>query len=178
MGYTIVTKDADFRQRRFSSVRVRKWFGLDRARSNRLGLPKNKRSLGWVAMRFDEIRTMVLALDGVEEGTSYGTPAFKVNGALIARLRDDIGALVLRMSIEDRAELMAADPETYFITDHYLKYPWILGGGLARVHPDAMLDLLRSAWRSAAAGRGRDQGVARGRGRPPHGDAKPIAPVQ
>ena len=119
-------------------------------------------------MTFDEIRKMAMALDGVEEGTSYGTPAFKVGGALIARLRDDIVALVVRMSIEDRAELMAADPETYFITDHYLKYPWILVS-LARVHPDAMLDLLRSAWRSAAAEkRARPGGRARMRATAPH----------
>jgi hypothetical protein len=101
-------------------------------------------------MTFEAVRKMALALDHVEEGTSYGTPAFKVNGALFARLRDDIGALVVRMSIDDRQELIAADPETYFITDHYLNYPWILVS-LARVHPDAMRDLLRAAWRSAAA---------------------------
>jgi hypothetical protein len=101
-------------------------------------------------MTFEAIRKMALALEGAEEGTSYGTPAFKVNGALFARLRDDIGALVLHMSIEDRQELLAADPETYFITDHYLNYPWILVR-LSRVHPDAMRDLLRGAWKSAAA---------------------------
>jgi hypothetical protein len=101
-------------------------------------------------MTFDAVRKIALALDNVEEGASYGTPAFKVRGALIARLRDDIGALVVRMSIDDRQELIAADSQTYFITDHYLNYPWILVN-LARVHPDAMRDLLRAAWRSAAA---------------------------
>ena len=90
---------------------------------------------GWpkrCAMTFEAIRRIALALDNVEEGTSYGTPAFKVGGVLFARLRDDIGALVLRMSIDDRQELIAADPETYFITDHYLEYPYILVN-LARV---------------------------------------------
>jgi hypothetical protein len=101
-------------------------------------------------MTFEAVRKIALALDNVEEGTSYGTPAFKVRGALMARLRDDLGALVVHMSLDDRDALMAADPETYFITDHYLNYPWILVN-LARVHPDAMRDLLRSAWRSAAA---------------------------
>jgi hypothetical protein len=101
-------------------------------------------------MTFDAIRKIALALDGAEEGTSYGTPAFKVNGELFARLRDDIGALVVRMNIEDRQELMAADPQAYFITDHYLNYPWILVN-LARVRPDAMRDLLGGAWRLAAA---------------------------
>ena len=69
---------------------------------------------------------------------------------MIARLRDELGALVVRMSIDERRELIAEDPDTYFITDHYLNYPYVLVN-LARVHPDAMRDLLRAAWRSAGA---------------------------
>jgi hypothetical protein len=101
-------------------------------------------------MTFDAVRKIAMAMDGVEEATSYGTPAFKVGGTMIARLRDDIGTLVVRMSIEDRAELIAADPETYFITDHYLEYPYILVN-LARANPDAMRDLLLGAWKGALA---------------------------
>jgi hypothetical protein len=101
-------------------------------------------------MTFEAVRKIALALDKVEEGTSYGTPAFKVRGELLARLRDDIGALVLRMSIDERRELIAEDPETYFITDHYLEYPYVLVS-LARVQPEVMRDLLRGAWRAAAS---------------------------
>jgi hypothetical protein len=114
-----------------------------------------------MAMTFEAVRKIALALDNVEEGTSYGTPAFKVRGVLIARLRDDIGALVVRMSIDDREELIAADPKTYFITDHYLNYPWILIN-LARVHPAAMRDLLRAAWRSASAAKKGTSGRTKG----------------
>jgi hypothetical protein len=116
-----------------------------------------------VGMTFEAVREIALALDNVEEGTSYGTPAFKVRGALIARLRADLGALVVRMSMDDRQELIRADPRTYFVTDHYLNYPWILVD-LARVHPDAMRDLLRAAWRSAAAEKKRTRGGNKGRG--------------
>ncbi len=91
-----------------------------------------------------------MALEGVEVAMSYGTPAFKLNGKMIARLRDDIGALVIHMTIEDRDALIAEDPETYFITDHYLEYPYILVK-LARADEDAMRDLLRGACRLAAS---------------------------
>lgn len=101
-------------------------------------------------MTFEAVRKIALALDGVEEALSYGAPAFKVRGVMIARLRDEISALVVRMSIDERNELIVEDPDTYFITDHYLNYPYILVN-LGRVHPDAMRDLLRAAWRSAAA---------------------------
>ena len=103
---------------------------------------------------FETVRKIALALDNVEEGTSYGTPALKVRGALFARLKEDGDSLVVRMDFDQRAELMAADPGTYYITDHYLKYEWILVR-LPRVHPDALRDLLRGAWRSAAASKRR-----------------------
>ena len=38
---------------------------------------------------FKDVRKLALVLQNVEEGTSYGTPAFKVDGKLIARLKED-----------------------------------------------------------------------------------------
>jgi hypothetical protein len=99
---------------------------------------------------FEQVRKIALALDRVEEGTSYGTPAFKVRGKLVARLWEDRETLVVGMSIDQREELLAADPETYFLTDHYRNYPWILVR-LPVVHPDALRDLLRGAIRLASA---------------------------
>lgn len=112
-------------------------------------------------VKFETVRRMALALDNVEEGTSYGTPAFKVRGALFLRLHQDLDALVVRVDFEQREEMMAADPETYYITDHYLNYPWILVR-LARVHPDALRDLIRMAWRSAAESKRRGAPKRRG----------------
>ena len=103
-------------------------------------------------MTFKEVRKVALALDGVEESTSYGTAAFKIRGKLIARLKEDGESLVVGTTYEEREEIMAADPETYYITDHYLKYPWVLVR-LPNVHPDAMRDLLKGAARLAARGR-------------------------
>lgn len=103
-----------------------------------------------VAVTFEMARRMAMALDRAEEVSSYGTPGFKVGGVLFARLHQSLDALVVRMDFEQRAALMEADPETYFITDHYLNYEWILVR-LDRVDPDALRDLLRGAWRSAAA---------------------------
>jgi hypothetical protein len=107
-----------------------------------------------MSVTFNTVRRIALALDNVEESTSYGTPAFKVHGVLFLRLHQDLESLVVRMDFEQRAELMAADPGTYYITDHYLNYEWVLVR-LARVRPDALRDLIRGAWRSAAASKKR-----------------------
>lgn len=99
---------------------------------------------------------MALALPSVEEGTSYGTPALKVRGKLFVRLKEDGETIVLKTTYEEREELMAHDPETYFITNHYLNYPYILVS-LKRVHPDALkeLTLLPIDW--LKPGRNRDR---------------------
>jgi hypothetical protein len=102
-----------------------------------------------VPVSFEGVRRIALSLDNVEEGTSYGTPAFKVGGKLLARLKEDGDSLVVGTTFEEREEMMAGEPETYYITDHYLKYPWVLVR-LSRVHPDALRDLLARAWRLAS----------------------------
>ena len=116
-------------------------------------------------MTFDAVRKIGLSMDNAEDGTSYGTPALKVGGTLFARLREDGDSLVLRTTFEERDELLAADPDTYYITDHYLSGPWILVR-LSRVHPDAMRDLLAMSRRYALAAKGSASGRRAGTTRP------------
>jgi hypothetical protein len=101
---------------------------------------------------FDDVRTLALALPGVEEGTSFGTPAFRVKKKLLARLREDGELLVLKCGFFERDALIAAEPETFLITPHYQDYPAVLVR-LSLVHPDEFRDLLIVAWRSVAPAR-------------------------
>jgi hypothetical protein len=100
------------------------------------------------SVTYDTVRRLGLALPSAEESTSYGTPALKVKGKLFVRLHQDLDKIVLPVPFERREEMMAADPETYFITDHYREYPYVLVS-LARVQPDALPDLLNLAYRTA-----------------------------
>lgn len=99
-------------------------------------------------MTFKQALKIAQSLGNVEESTSYGTAAIKIGGKLIARLKEDGDSLVVGTTFEERAEMMAADPETYYITDHYLNAPWVLVR-LSRVHPDALRDLLGGALKLA-----------------------------
>ena len=105
---------------------------------------------------YDLVREIALALPNVEEGTSYGTPALKVRGKLFVRLKEDGETIVLKTTYEEREELMAHDSETYFITDHYLNYPYILVS-LNRVHPDALKELILISYRLAKPSQNRKQ---------------------
>lgn len=99
-------------------------------------------------MNFEQVRKLAMGLPGVEEGTSYGTAAFKVGGKLIARLKEDGETLVLATTFEEREGLMAEEGETYFLTDHYLNYPWVLVR-LKRVKAEVLRELVERAYRLA-----------------------------
>src|SRR2546426_12370224 len=103
---------------------------------------------------FDTVREMGLALPDVEEGTVYGSPALKVRGKMFACLpvhrSAEPNSLAVRIDFDQRAELLAADPDTYYLTDHYVNYPVVLVR-LSRIHPDALVDLLGMAWRFVTA---------------------------
>jgi hypothetical protein len=102
------------------------------------------------SITYDTIRRVALTFPNVEESTSYGTPALKVKGKLFIRWRndEDPDTIVLKMPFEQREALMAEDSETYFITDHYRNYPWVLVR-LSKLHPDALHDLLQIGYRAA-----------------------------
>ncbi len=72
------------------------------------------------------IRRAVSALPGVEEGTSYGTPAWRHKRKLLTRLHQDGESIVLKVGAQTRDHLLQADPATFFITNHYAGYPMVL----------------------------------------------------
>src|SRR5262245_18864737 len=98
---------------------------------------------------WETVRALALALPEVEEGKSYGTPAFRVRGKLFARLHDSREAVVVKIDREERAMRMNVDPEAFYITDHYLAYPWMLVR-MAAVEPEVLRELLEEAWRLCA----------------------------
>lgn len=101
------------------------------------------------AVTFDVVRAIAHRLPDVEDSTSYGTAALKVRGKLFARQHQQEDALVLRMELLDRHILMQADPNAFFITEHYRNYPWILVR-FSAIDRDALPDLLQRAWRLVA----------------------------
>jgi hypothetical protein len=97
-------------------------------------------------MTFNDVRRIGLAMPHVTEGTSYGTAALKVKKKFFVRLKEDGDSLVIGMPFEQREALMAEDPGTYYITDHYLKYEYVLVR-LSKVSEEALRDLLKGAYR-------------------------------
>jgi hypothetical protein len=87
---------------------------------------------------------------GVETATSYGTPALKVKGKLMCRLRTDPDALVMRvLDLADGEALLRGQPEVFFTTPHYDGYPYVLVR-LDTIDRGQLAELLEDAWRIRA----------------------------
>lgn len=106
--------------------------------------------MGRTTIGFDTVRKMGLALPDVEEGTTYGSPALKVHGKMFTCMAihksAEPNSLAIRIDFDQRDEMIAADPKTYYLTEHYVNYPVVLVR-LGRVHADALRDLLQMGWR-------------------------------
>jgi hypothetical protein len=101
----------------------------------------------------DDVRHIALALPSTIERSSYGTPGFRVQDRLFARLHDQPGVLVAyRPSVDDRDALIACSPEKFFTTPHYTGHPSVLVR-LAAVDKAELAEVLEEAWDSRASAR-------------------------
>lgn len=124
---------------------------MAKARPKRSSAPIKFPATGSLAKSWGRVVKIALELPAVAEGASYGTPALKVAGKFMARLRTEAeGGLAIGCDFVDRHMLMQADPETFYITDHYADYPMVLVN-LANVRWAAMPQLIEQGWRMAAS---------------------------
>jgi len=98
---------------------------------------------------FDDVRELARALPDVEETTGRRGPGLKVRGKLLAcpaiHKSAEPYSLVVKIGFDQRAELIAADPDVYYVTDHYVDYPSVLAR-MSRIDRQSLQDLLLSAW--------------------------------
>ena len=101
-------------------------------------------------MRWERLIELGRELPDVEDDVWYGTPALKVRGKGFVRLKEDGRSVVFMLENVDEQEfLIEAQPDIYYITDHYRGWPAVLAR-LARLRvPEARMRLERG-WRLKA----------------------------
>ncbi len=109
-----------------------------------MGRKRKTASVTW-----ESVREIAAALPEAVEGASYGTPAFYVRKKLFVRFHQSGESVVIHIHMNEREALMKLDPDTFFITDHYLNYPWMLVR-LSTVQPDDLRKLIVESWRRSA----------------------------
>ena len=115
---------------------------------------------------FDVVRELAMTLPDVEESTIHGAPSLKVDGRLLTcpaiHRSAEPNTLAVRIDFDQRAELMAAEPSVYYVTDHYVNYPTVLVR-LSQIDLDSLRDLLGMAWRFVSSKAKRSRGKVRSR---------------
>ncbi|HEY0106416.1 MAG TPA: MmcQ/YjbR family DNA-binding protein [Rhizomicrobium sp.] len=98
-----------------------------------------------------QARKIALSFPGVYEKPSYGTPTFFVGKKVFTQVgshgRTDI--MLLTQSLEERDHLIAADPETFYITDHFKAYKGLLAR-IERLDAKTFRALLDRRWQAIA----------------------------
>ena len=101
-------------------------------------------------MTWEDVVALARQMPDVEVSTSYGTPALKVRGKLLTRLRPEDDSLVLPdVPVDEREMLIEADPGTFHVTAHYDGYATVLAR-LGSLDAARLMPFLERRWRAVA----------------------------
>jgi hypothetical protein len=95
------------------------------------------------------VRKLALSFPGMTEGTSYGEHAFLLDGKFFSRFNAKEQGLVVYAEETLRDALLAGKAATYFTTDHYRSYPYVLAR-LERLPRTELAALFEAAFRAKA----------------------------
>lgn len=97
---------------------------------------------------------MALALPDTTEKLAWGEPTFRVAGKIFAALGDDETSMAFKCPKEERGELIAAEPEKFFVrAGHDDNYHWLRAHLAAVEDEEELRAILLDSWRQAAPGR-------------------------
>ncbi|MDB5470285.1 MAG: hypothetical protein JWR84_1845 [Caulobacter sp.] len=101
-------------------------------------------------MTREEFEAVVMSFPGAEAGSSYGQPAYKIDGKFFTRIRkDDDSAVFSCVPYDEREFLIEADPATFHFTAHYKDYPMVLAR-LPGLEPEQARGFLERQFRKVA----------------------------
>ncbi|MGW7369304.1 MmcQ/YjbR family DNA-binding protein [Streptomyces sp. NPDC054841] len=101
----------------------------------------------------DDVRRIALSLPGAVEKLAWGMPTFRAGqgGKIFASLDDDDQAIGVKCPKEDRDELIASEPDKFFIRrGHDDNYAWLRVRLGALEDDDELRAILLDSWRQAA----------------------------
>lgn len=105
-------------------------------------MPKNTPS-------FELVRQLVLKLPETEERTIHGAPSWKLRGRLLTcpaiHKSAEPHSLLVKIDPDERSRLLLREPDTYYLTDHYLNHSVVLVR-LSMIDRKALQALLKKAW--------------------------------
>ncbi|MCX5202846.1 MmcQ/YjbR family DNA-binding protein [Streptomyces sp. NBC_00237] len=99
----------------------------------------------------EDVRRVALALPDTAEKLAWGSPTFRVGGKLFAALSEDDTSVAFKCPKEERAELIQAEPEKFFVKPgHDDNYDWLRANLSALEDEEELRTVLLDSWRQAA----------------------------
>ena len=98
---------------------------------------------------FETVRQIAVSLPEVKEAITKWGWTIRARGRLLAcqpvNRSAEHDSLVVKIGFEDRARLLSAEPEKFYVTDHYAPYPTVLVR-LTKISRARLESVLKLSW--------------------------------
>ncbi|MFC4495781.1 MmcQ/YjbR family DNA-binding protein [Streptomyces ovatisporus] len=101
----------------------------------------------------EDVRRIALSLPETVEKEAWSMPTFRVAGKMFVTVPDDETSFAVRCPRHERTELIAAEPEKFWVPPHEAGTPWVRVRIAALDDRDELRDILVDSWKQAAPAR-------------------------
>ncbi|WBQ04057.1 MmcQ/YjbR family DNA-binding protein [Kribbella sp. CA-293567] len=98
----------------------------------------------------DDVRRIALSLPQAVEKERWGHPTFDVAGRMFLTLPDDQTSFAVRCPRLERAELIAAEPDKFWVPKHEALSSWVRARLTALEDAGELHDIVLDSWRQVA----------------------------
>ncbi|MGW1788084.1 MmcQ/YjbR family DNA-binding protein [Streptomyces tubercidicus] len=97
-----------------------------------------------------DVRRIALSLPETVEKEAWEMPTFRVAGKMFITIPDDETSFAVRCPIHERKELIAAEPEKFWVPPHEASSHWVRVRLAALEDITELRDILVDSWKQAA----------------------------
>lgn len=97
-----------------------------------------------------DVRRIAMSLPETVEKEAWSMPTFRVAGKMYITIPDDETSFAVRCPRHERAELIAAEPEKFWVPPHEASSAWVRVRLAALEDLDELRDILVDSWKQAA----------------------------
>ncbi len=101
----------------------------------------------------EDVRRIALSLPDTVEKEAWSMPTFRVGGKMYLTIPDDQTSFAVRCPKSERTELIAAEPEKFWVPPHEASSAWVRVRLTALEDLDELRDIVVDSWRQAAPDR-------------------------
>ncbi|MFD5028907.1 MmcQ/YjbR family DNA-binding protein [Streptomyces sp. NPDC058405] len=98
----------------------------------------------------EDVRRIALSLPRTVEKEAWSMPTFRVAGKMFITVPDDQSSFAVRCPRHERTELIAAEPEKFWVPPHEASSAWVRVRLGALEDLDELRDILVDSWKQAA----------------------------